>query len=531
MGLVVLAAGCARSRNEVIVGLVTDIGGDVGLPSLDQIDVKISRNGDVVATASPHISWTPNVPFRLPGTWAIYTDDGTTPEIDIDVKGLSSGAEIVEREASFRLPLERTAFVRLGLTNACGRRPKIADRPPWTCPGGFSCVEGRCVAQAIDVAALPDFQPGLIDTLACGATAYLDSNDALPLNVGGRCPAGEHCREGLCYPDKTFAPVMVWIDGRSGAVEEWTMAGQGATAAVAAVTSSGALPAGAVGIVLADFNGDGDSDILWMDAKRRAGVLLLVGGSAAWTGQLHPGVETFWDFVGAADFSGDGYVDAMWRDTDTGLLGDWWINDTASIWNFDYPTTTIRDFTQTSCSMPRAGCLFLPADLAVLGAGDFNGDRYGDLLVRSNATGDVQVMLNGRSPVAPDGTGMELFSSPTTVQPLGTDWDFVAIADYDGDGRSDVFWRNRASQMIMVWRMDGSKATARLPNGMTGVDATWKVEAAGDIDGDGRAELLFRDGSGVTHVWWMAGGAVESVTTLAPRDGEFTLLGIGRRSN
>lgn len=57
--------------------------------------------------------------------------------------------------------------------------------------------------------------------------------------------------------------------------------------------------------------------------------------------------------------------------------------------------------------------------------------------------------------------------------------------------------------------------------------ATWTVEVLGpdDGDGDGKADILWRDGSGNTAIWFMNGTAVASSSFVATVPTAWTIEG------
>jgi len=83
--------------------------------------------------------------------------------------------------------------------------------------------------------------------------------------------------------------------------------------------------------------------------------------------------------------------------------------------------------------------------------------------------------------------------------------------DYDGNGQSDIVWRNGTSGSIAMWLMNGLSpaSSAVLLN-----DPAWKVTHTGDLSGDGKTDLLWRSSGGATRAWLMNGTAVASSTTL-----------------
>jgi hypothetical protein len=87
-------------------------------------------------------------------------------------------------------------------------------------------------------------------------------------------------------------------------------------------------------------------------------------------------------------------------------------------------------------------------------------------------------------------------------------------ADFDGDGKTDLVWRNRVSGLDGIWNMDGTSA-ASVTTFPTVLDPNWKIVGSADFNGDGKTDLLWRNGaSGSTGIWIMNGPAFASTVAL-----------------
>jgi hypothetical protein len=114
---------------------------------------------------------------------------------------------------------------------------------------------------------------------------------------------------------------------------------------------------------------------------------------------------------------------------------------------------------------------------------DLDGNGRSDLVWRNTATGDVyRIGMNG---LAIDGQG-PIYSEPNLA------WRIVSDADFNGDGIEDLLWRNDSTGEVyfMPFGEDGFPASGghviyREPN------AAWKIVATPDLDGDGKADLLW----------------------------------------
>src|SRR2546430_1486512 len=64
----------------------------------------------------------------------------------------------------------------------------------------------------------------------------------------------------------------------------------------------------------ADFNGDGQADILWQNSSGARAIWLMNG--TVHTGSVNLGtVATSWNIVGSGDFNGDGQADILWQNS------------------------------------------------------------------------------------------------------------------------------------------------------------------------------------------------------------------------
>jgi hypothetical protein len=102
------------------------------------------------------------------------------------------------------------------------------------------------------------------------------------------------------------------------------------------------------------------------------------------------------------------------------------------------------------------------------------------------------------------------------------------VGDLDGDGKADLVWRNTQTGDAAEWLMNGAsvKSYATLA---AGLDRAWQVTGVGDLDGDGKADLVWRNAqSGDAAEWLMKGATVKSYSTLAAGlDRAWQITGVG----
>jgi hypothetical protein len=76
--------------------------------------------------------------------------------------------------------------------------------------------------------------------------------------------------------------------------------------------------------------------------------------------------------------------------------------------------------------------------------------------------------------------------------------------DLDGDGRADLLWRNTNNGVVAAWLMNG--ATIGSSGFFGGVPRVWQIAQMGDVDGDGKTDLIWHHtANGQVAVWKMNG--------------------------
>lgn len=110
-----------------------------------------------------------------------------------------------------------------------------------------------------------------------------------------------------------------------------------------------------------------------------------------------------------------------------------------------------------------------------------------------------------------------------TVVPFGT-----AVSDFDGDGVSDILWRNLRTGNNTIWK----SANSATEKGVTPLaDLTWKIVGSGDFDGDGITDILWRNSSTGRNSIWKSGNSttLQSVATVSSPT--WTVAGVGDFNN
>jgi hypothetical protein len=155
----------------------------------------------------------------------------------------------------------------------------------------------------------------------------------------------------------------------------------------------------------------------------------------------------------------------------------------------------------------------------ISGVGDFNGDGTSDVLWRNPSTGQVDQwqMQGGRWSKSID---------LGATKPAN--WQLAGVGDFDGDGTSDVVWRDISNSQVDQWHMKNGNWAGSIDLGKT-KGADWTLAGVGDFNGDGTSDILWRkiDTSQVDQWEMKNGNWSKSMDLGATKGSDWTLAGVG----
>jgi Insecticide toxin TcdB middle/N-terminal region/FG-GAP-like repeat/Salmonella virulence plasmid 65kDa B protein len=369
-------------------------------------------------------------------------------------------------------------------------------------------------------------------------------------NVAGANTQLKNSRPYLADFNGTGRTAILWDDGgnaslpwSSGAATRvlWSFTGTGSTV----VSSSNFAGqdgnfAGYVPIV-GDFNRDGRADIWWYGLQpvgfgvayeaQAAGPtsVSLSNSNGTYTSGAGPTLPVdqsdFYRFLAAGDLNGDGRSDLIWihqvTSTESAIVREWLVNSDGSV------TTSLND----AGTVAGSNGLGPGSWLSALGAADFNGDGFTDLLWTSNGSltyggsgADGLWLSNGNGTVSPvpvnDSTHIIGFTPVTGYTPF--------FGDFNGDGKTDILWvaldgygRSTGQPILWMSRGDGTFIANSTLGGLSGSTVANDIPTVTDFNGDGIADILWvpSDTNGLS--------SGQPVLWLGKGDGTFTTSNVG----
>lgn len=330
-------------------------------------------------------------------------------------------------------------------------------------------------------------------------SAYTVSRLALITKVSG--PEGTDTLTGLerlSFADQTIAiaptPFDYNSDGKSDilwqstayAFSEWIMNG----VLTDPPRTIGALPFYWTVAGAGDFTGDGKADILLHNTSGAVEIDDL--GPSGWVSSATMGtIDSNWSPGAIGDFDGDGKSDILWQST----------SYTYAEWQ--------SGGTMVSSKLELGS---VPSYWNMVGAGDFNGDGKTEVLWHHNTTGAIEI----------DDLSASGWVGLGIAGTLDSSWSVAAIGDFNGDGNADVLWQN-TSHHYLEWLMSGATVTATQQLG--NVPSYWSVAGAGDFNGDGTAEVLWHHVSGTVEMDDISASGWVTVGTVGTIDNSWSVAG------
>jgi large repetitive protein len=322
-----------------------------------------------------------------------------------------------------------------------------------------------------------------------GATSFTDvtSTHAAGLDDTQKdrsAVAGDFNSDGyIDFAVNAFDRIEIWLNKGPLATPAYSF-GNATQAPSQNITS---LPGGlnAEGMVVIDYDTDGDLDIIVDNQNFGIDILLNTAGNFAHTansGNL-PNGGTFGDYAAAGDFNNDGYVDACFRRVNE---TDLYVGQ-ANAGGIRFAT---NPFDELASNSNKGGVCW----------GDFDSD--GDLDMVWTDSGTNQIWRNDNGTFV--ATGEPSASSGTNLS--GASIDGCTAGDVDNDGDIDLFLGNIHTESYLFINNGGSSMSFTRPPAPSinyGINPSGDTEGVSfvDYDNDGDLDLYVSMAASANQLW------------------------------
>jgi hypothetical protein len=327
-------------------------------------------------------------------------------------------------------------------------------------PFGSAPMNGTCMLNYVNPTGSPAPQTSLMVPAGQSLTFNLGQGNAAQ-GIAGTPTFRGYLAASCTFPMARGSAIMVeprptvfWQNDANRAITVWYMGGPAGNILLSWESLSESVPGWRLAAT-ADFNGDGNPDLVWQNDTTRQVTVWYMGGPegntrTGWS-WIQPANTPGWSVVAARDFNGDGKPDLVWQNDTTRQVTVWYMGgpegNMVTGWNWIQATN-------------------IPG-WKIVGAEDFSGDGRPDLLWQNDATRQVSVWYmedNTR-------TGWEWIQQTSVPG-----WQLVGAGDFNGNGRPDLLWQNDATRQATVWYMTYTSAAGY---GITG----WNWISAAGVPG------------------------------------------------
>ncbi|NEO69011.1 FG-GAP-like repeat-containing protein [Moorena sp. SIO3H5] len=183
-----------------------------------------------------------------------------------------------------------------------------------------------------------------------------------------------------------------------------------------------------------------------------------------------------------------------------------------AVWNMERSEFQDAITTQAPAGQPGS-------DLSweIRGTGDVNGGGAEEIFWYNTSSGEIAVWEIDETgfqnaTFITDSNGEQMIESPLSS------WRLVAAGDMDGDGDADAIWENMTTEQFAYWRLDGTVYQEAVLITSRPADGPWEFRGAYDANRDGIDDFFFRNSQGQNGLWIIENNSVseENILGITP---------------